>query len=321
MHTGTAASLILLLVAHIIPAACDCINPIVRQEWRTLSKQEQLAYINAVKCLKSQPAQLSKSYEGVRSRFDDYQVTHMNNTDYIHWVVNWSLDVNTEAEFLSSPVFDPVYGFGGNGAYINTSSWTNVSIHIPGKTGGGCISTGPFANLTVNMGPGLNFTYNPRCLTRDFSPWFVSQTLNSSVVNWALKAPNFYEFDRRVEGGVTVADATYHSGGHKGIGGDIGEISDLYSSPGEPLFYLHHCNVDRLWNLWQHFDWLNRKYDISGPNTSYAYPYDFFGPKPYYNITLNYPMDFQGLLTTKSQIRTTGDAMDIQGNGLCYKYA
>ncbi|UKZ94632.1 uncharacterized protein TrAFT101_009487 [Trichoderma asperellum] len=245
MHTGTAASLILLLVAHIIPAACDCINPIVRQEWRTLSKQEQLAYINAVKCLKSQPAQLSKFYEGVRSRFDDYQVTHMNNTDYIHWVVasyfrssvrarptdsttrglnHWSLDVNTEAEFLSSPVFDLVYGFGGNGAYINTSSWTNVSIHIPGKTGGGCISTGPFANLPVTMGPGLNFTYNPRCLTRDFSPWFMSQTLNSSVVNWALEAPNFYEFDRRVEGGVTVADATYHSGGHKGIGGDIGEV-------------------------------------------------------------------------------------------------
>lgn len=56
---------------------------------RTLSKQEQLAYINAVKCLKSQPAQLSKSYEGVRSRFDDYQVTHMNNTDYIHWVVSY----------------------------------------------------------------------------------------------------------------------------------------------------------------------------------------------------------------------------------------
>ncbi|KAL6885814.1 Di-copper centre-containing protein [Trichoderma evansii] len=318
-----------------------------------LSKQEQLAYIDAVKCLKSQPAQLGKLYDGVRSRFDDYQVTHINNTDYIHWVLfnsifrwhriflaqyesdlrticnykgaqpywDWSLDVNTETEFLNSPVFDPVYGFGGNGAYINTSSWTNVSHHIPGKTGGGCISTGPFKNLPVNMGPGLNFTYNPRCLTRDFSPWLVSQTLNSSVVNWALEAPNFYEFDRRVEGGVTVADATYHSGGHKGIGGDIGEISDLYSSPGEPLFYLHHCNVDRLWNLWQHFDWPNRKYDISGPNTSYAYPYDFFGPKPYHNITLDYSMDFQGLLATKGQIRTIGDAMDTQDNGLCYKYA
>lgn len=68
-------------------------------------------------------------------------------------------------------------------------------------------------------------------------------------------------------------------------------------------------------------DWPNRKYDISGPNTSYAYPYDFFGPKPYHNITRDYPMDFQGLLTTKGQIRTTGDAMDTQGNGLCYKYA
>lgn len=81
-----------------------------------------------------------------------------------------------------------------------------------------------FTDILLTLSVGLNFTYNPRCLTRDFSPWFMSQTLNSSVVNWALKAPTFYEFDRRVEGGVTVADATYHSGGHKGIGGDIGEV-------------------------------------------------------------------------------------------------
>ncbi len=44
------------------------------------------------------------------------------------------------------------------------------------------------------------------------------------MVNWTLQASDFYEFDIRVEGGIDVASFTYHSGGHKGIGGDSGEV-------------------------------------------------------------------------------------------------
>ncbi|KAK9481697.1 hypothetical protein V1527DRAFT_486371 [Lipomyces starkeyi] len=355
MYPPVAIASALLVVVQLGLVVCDCSNPVVRKEWRALPNNEKLAYINAVKCLQLQPSHLSHVYDGTRCRFDDFQATHISNTDYIHWVGffqpvirwhraflsqyesdlrslcgyegaqpywDWTLDVNTEADFPKSPVFDPVYGFGGNGAYINTTSWTNVSLHIPGKTGGGCISTGPFVNMSVNMGPGSNsFTYNPRCLTRDFSPWLVTRTLNASVVAWALQAPDFYEFDRRVEGGVTLDTATYHSGGHKGVGGDIGEISDLYSSPGEPVFFLHHANIDRLWDLWQRLDWPSRKYDISGPNTSFAYPFNFYGDKPYRNITLDYQMDFQGLLSTDNQIVAVDDVMDIQGGRLCYTYA
>ncbi|EMT71726.1 hypothetical protein FOC4_h10017105, partial [Fusarium odoratissimum] len=37
---------------------------------------------------------------------------------------------------------------------------------------------------------------------------------------------------------------TTHGAGHSGIGGVMGEID---ASPGDPLFYLHHGFVDRLW--------------------------------------------------------------------------
>jgi hypothetical protein len=39
-----------------------------------------------------------------------------------------------------------------------------------------------------------------------------------------------------------------HNGVHSAVGGDMGLIP---CSPEDPLFWVHHCNVDRLWTSWQ----------------------------------------------------------------------
>lgn len=49
-----------------------------------------------------------------------------------------------------------------------------------------------------------------------------------------------YKRFRRIEG-------THHSGPHVFVGGDM----NTPLSPRDPLFYLHHCNVDRIWSFWQ----------------------------------------------------------------------
>ncbi|KAG2011132.1 tyrosinase central domain-containing protein [Coprinopsis cinerea AmutBmut pab1-1] len=55
-----------------------------------------------------------------------------------------------------------------------------------------------------------------------------------------------------------------HAAPHWMVGG---EMENVYSSPGEPLFYLHHANVDRIWWKWQHINPAKRLYDIAGPPT------------------------------------------------------
>ncbi|KAH7137019.1 hypothetical protein B0J13DRAFT_587135 [Dactylonectria estremocensis] len=328
---------------------CGCTNPLIRKEWRTLNTKEKHEYIDAVKCLASKPSQTGNIYEGAKSRFDDFQATHIVNTDLIHYVVRILSSVNgivcllpsmkrifeTSAatrelnptgvysveDFFSSPIFDRETGFGGNGIFIDTASWTNLTRQVPSKTGGGCVINGPFVKgeFTVNIGPGNSSAYNPRCLSRDIAPEFAISKLSQCIVDWTLEAEDFYEFDRRVQGGVTTANQGYHGGGHLGIGGDIGEMGDMYSSPGDPIFFMHHTNVDRLWDTWQRLDWPTRRSDISGPDTQYAYPFNFFGDRDYQNITLDYVMDFSNLIPSRQYV-TVKEVMDTQGGRFCYTY-
>ncbi|KAH8588626.1 hypothetical protein B0O99DRAFT_356866 [Bisporella sp. PMI_857] len=316
---------------------------------RSLSKTERLAYIKAVKCLQGKPSQTSAVYLGAKSRYDDYLGLHIGLAGNIHFngpflpwhrkllVIfeqdlrntcgytgalpywNWSKDVSTEESFAKSPVFDNIYGFGSQGAYIeDISNFTITSaLLIPGRSGGGCVTTGPFANFQISMGPGDSFAYTPHCLRRDLSGQLAKLKLSSTFISWTLNAPDFFEFDRRVQAhNLTLAGVGVHGGGHFGVGGMIGEMSDVWSSPGDPLFWLHHGMLDYMWNKWQRASWATRKSEIAGPDTMWAYPYNFFGDIPYTNVTLDYELAF-GLVGPNTKI---GAVMDIQ-NQLGYTYA
>ena len=74
---------------------------------------------------------------------------------------------------------------------------------------------------------------------RDASPIAALSELDQHVRE--LLAPTFFEFRR------TIEDVS-HSNAHVWVGGDMrGGFS-----PRDPLFYLLHCNVDRIWAMWQH---------------------------------------------------------------------
>jgi tyrosinase len=93
-------------------------------------------------------------------------------------------------------------------------------------------------------------------------------------------------------------------------------MSDVYSAPGDPIFYLHHAHIDYLWNEWQHLDWDVRKTEVGGPDTAGAYPYNFFGDIAYKNVTLDYQLDMGGIAGNIS----ISEIMDTTNGILCYVY-
>lgn len=129
----------------------------------------------------------------------------------------------SEGDFLASPVFDPSSGFGGNGPWIANS--TNPELVAPGRTGGGCVTNGPFKDLELHLGPRRNIERNNQCLTRDFSPFVAITYLSSAGVTDVLEQRDFGWFDILSQGGVVVEDYKYHVGGHLAIGGELGTVS------------------------------------------------------------------------------------------------
>jgi tyrosinase len=94
-------------------------------------------------------------------------------------------------------------------------------------------------------------------------------------------------------------------------------MGDLFTSTNDPLFYLHHAGLDRLWAMWQELDTEKRLYDISKPDETAGGPP--FGP-PERPMTLDTPL-WMGFGAPDRPVRDVMDTMNRNGKGfLCYKY-
>ena len=131
-------------------------------------------------------------------------------------------------------------------------------IFLAAGLGGGCVETGPFKNYTVNLGPiGLQgaapgpeggLGYNPRCLKRDVGPGVALKYTNWTAVAETIAEPTLADFQWRLQGKPGTGTIGLHGGGHFTIGGDPG--GDVFISPSDPAFYLHHGQIDRVWAIW-----------------------------------------------------------------------
>ncbi|KAF2728831.1 Di-copper centre-containing protein [Polyplosphaeria fusca] len=315
---------ILFLGLFVELSAAACTTKGQRRAWHTLTNTDKLAYINAELCLMKKPAKLG--LPGAKTRFDDFQAVHQVQAYLTHYVgaflpfhrallsahenalrtecgytgwqpyVYWQEQRDT-GNFKKSVVLDPTYGFGGDGS------------------GGKCITNGPFANYTNSLGPGYSITSH--CIDRQISEMFSGWTGQKDVdaclakTTWLTAWP-------------CIEDRP-HGGGHSGVGG---QMSNGVSSPGDPLFYLHHTWLDKMWWDWQAKDLTKRLKEMGGtnimPDGKPAFP-----PRP---NTIPKPTGAAGdpgTQTTMTHILnmygnspnvTIADVMDIGNDLLCYEY-
>jgi len=143
---------------------------------------------------------------------------------------DWTLDTQDPSKFAKSPMFDPVTGFGGNGAFIpgnvsNPAPGLSVGppFDLPDRTGGGCIPDGPFQGLISHMGPGNSTALTPHCVRRDFAPYSLANNAGTANVSDGMAQPDYGWLERTTE-------FSFHAGGHWGVGGLYGDMSNMWSS-------------------------------------------------------------------------------------------
>jgi len=108
-----------------------------------------------------------------------------------------------------------------------------------GETGTGAITSGYFSKAGRNE---LGWTIHPslRISTEDTLQRGESWSMPSMDVLSTLALTSYPEFHPALE--------RIHGTVHNRVGG---HMSDREISPNDPLFFLHHAQVDRLWALWQ----------------------------------------------------------------------
>ncbi|AEO68527.1 uncharacterized protein THITE_2118068 [Thermothielavioides terrestris NRRL 8126] len=343
--------------------ACTLSNLKVRREWGTLSKQEKKAYISAVQCLMSKPANTpSELVPGAKNRFDDFVASHINQTMEIHYTANflswhryftwmyekalqtecgytgtqpyWNWGITAITGLENSPVFDGSdTSMSGNGAVVPNEGDVVIQtnnglppIVLPPGTGGGCVTSGPFQNMTVNLGPvslslagggvGTNpdgqFAYNPRCLKRDLTTKVNQMFANASAIVSNILVPRDIDtFQMQMQGVPGTGNLGIHGGGHYSMGGDPGR--DFFVSPGDPAFYLHHSMIDRVWWLWQSLSPRDR---TQGP-TAIAGTRTFLNSPPSPNATLDDLVDLGYAGGPPLPIR---DLLSTTAGPFCYIY-
>ncbi|KAK9423161.1 putative Tyrosinase copper-binding domain-containing protein [Seiridium unicorne] len=353
MKLYTTLSLLSLIERGISTAVrdyptCAPQNTALRREWGSLTKFERRSYIDAVLCMQSRPSIIPEGeVPGAKTRFDDFTAVHANNTMSVHlsgvflsWHRNfvwlWEQALREECgydgyqpywnwalwceDLAGSPLFDgSETSLSGDGEYVDYGGYIVGGVELPHGTGGGCVTSGPFQNMTVNLGPydftlvfngGLlpNWTdYTPHCLQRDLNNYIATIYGNQTVVDYLLSQPEITSFQGTMSNiSSTTTDIGVHPGGHFSIGL---ALIDFFASPSDPAFFLHHAMIDRMWTIWQGTDPEPRTNALNGTTV-------IFDPPGAEEVTLD-TVQRWGVL---GEEKRTEELMDVEAGEFCYGY-
>ncbi|GAP88085.1 putative amino acid transporter [Rosellinia necatrix] len=306
-----------------------CTTKSVRKSWTDLTVAEKQSYLDADLCLMSSPPK--SGIQGATSRWDELQYSHAAQARYIHnvgaflpfhryYVTVHDRLIRTECNYTGplpywdepsdvgniagSPLFTEEPGFGGDGTGSDD-----------------CIADGPFADTTLHFKEDL--TTSDYCISRALNDrGFNSGTRANAEA--CLQKDNFEDAWECLEGNP-------HNAGHGGV---AGTMVNVLLSPGDPVFYLHHGYLDRVWWEWQSRDLTTRLTEIGGNNTPNSNSTGGFpgsgvsmpGPnkafEDYFNdggsiTTLNHTLWSAGIVGNA----TIADVMDGEGEFVCADYA
>ena len=222
----------------------------VRKNAQTLSATERDRFLNAFGILNGQGA-------GRFSEFRDMHVSSTlgeshNNWGFLPWHRSYLLDLERELQSIDARVALPYWRFDQPAPQLFTRDF----MGIPNANDRVQFTPGhPFQQWTTEGQTGIIRRQRFPVSTRPPGLKTESQTLAfGNGVFDAFGEP----FVGTAAGGIELNP---HGGAHTSFG--FGWIISPPSAPRDPMFFLLHCNVDRLWAKWQ---WFFKRSSDTDPN-------------------------------------------------------
>jgi hypothetical protein len=246
-----------------------------RKNQATLTTTERTAFVNAVIALKQRPSAM-----GLASKYDDYVQQHLDSMAaapgwahqgpaFLPWhreyLRRFELDLQAIDPSVSLPYWDWTVD-NSTDPTVAGSPWTDDFMGGSGDATG-VVTTGAFrhaaGNWTLTVHDPERPVDHPE-LRRRFATFSGAGTLPTAANVTGCLGETPYDqstwddgvspsFRDRVEGWHGLG--SIHNRVHLWVGG--GANANAWGtmvwadSPNDPVFWLHHCNIDRLWAVWQ----------------------------------------------------------------------
>ena len=233
-----------------------------RRDWNTLTDEEKQTYISAVLTVATDP-QYQPLYNQLLQIYNDSSPTSVQSTraetsQFFPWhryflleyedllrLVNSSITIPywdwtlLPTDPYSSPVFDPVTGFG------NSSNSTTM-----------CVTSGPFREEVFQVTPSAGGD----CLRRKYedSTYPDRNRLENNLFN--VSAENFGDFHLYLQIPVHLIVRCF-------VGGDLCSFEDAAN---DPLYVLHLSRIDLILDEWQSIDSARASVRYENDNTELA---------------------------------------------------
>ncbi|MDH3600328.1 MAG: tyrosinase family protein, partial [Candidatus Tectomicrobia bacterium] len=219
----------------------------VRKDANTLTAAERAEFVSAVRAVKA---------EGI---YDQFVLRHANAImnaihqapAFLPWHRRFIFDLELELQRVSgNPNLGiPYWNWPTGGA--NASMWNDDLLGGDGDAGG-VVRTGPFraGQWSVVNASGLPAGPLMRAFGRSGLPTLSTQAEIDQVMSvipydvppWNRSSNP--SFRNQLEGWI---GPNLHNRGHVWVGGSM----LVMTSPNDPVFYMNHCMVDKVWHDWQ----------------------------------------------------------------------
>ncbi len=98
--------------------------------------------------------------------------------------------------------------------------------------------------------PGAPTAGRGRTVTDQFSQVDLDTYVGPTVINRIQQNPDYDTYGGSGSGGAGELEQTPHNFVHRWVGGAKQSNMVQYFSPLDPIFWMHHCNIDRLYSNW-----------------------------------------------------------------------